>query len=503
METRKLKLALSAGALALSMALAGCGGGGGSAGGPPNEPGGMTLEEKQAAQRRAINTAISTAREDTGTALEDRDMASVNAAEKAINAAKAEIGKATDLPAAERAAFNTTIVTLESGVSGVRGELAKAAGKTMTDKAKALRTAIMAGNSATVTVTTSSIAPFDPDGDGDLGDTEQISLKKDGAVAMLGMWNGMNYAGEADDKTTGMVRAYSNAEEDKIENAAFDSRAGEAIHGLQPTSDSNDAPNVYAIVTGANMNIDGFPALGVQTYDEDDEVMGKFMKAEGTYKCTENGGCTSSPGTGGIDLSAGWTFTPSVGAMVEKRTPDPAYLQFGWWVRKNADGGPTHAGAFTANPGLTAVQATAINLLTGEATYSGSAAGKFAVSDPLNADGDNAGHFTADAKLTAKFSTASMLSGTIDGFRLNDGSEDPGWSVELKESGLASDAFGGATAQTEWSIGGNKGGATGQWQAEMFEDAGDKNTTPDSVTGTFRSTIGATHSLVGAFGASQ
>ena len=84
--------------------------------------------------------------------------------------------------------------------------------------------------------------------------------------------------------------------------------------------------------------------------------------------------------------------------------------------------------------------------LTGTATYTGAAAGKFAISDPIFAISDptvddNSGHFTADATLTAKFGasadakSANGLTGTIDNFVLNDADEVTPWSVTLLRRG--------------------------------------------------------------------
>lgn len=64
--------------------------------------------------------------------------------------------------------------------------------------------------------------------------------------------------------------------------------------------------------------------------------------------------------------------------------------------------------------------------------------GKFALNDALDGTG-NGGHFMADASLTARFGTQAAdhdnnnggVTGTIDNFRLNDGTEDPGWNVSL------------------------------------------------------------------------
>jgi hypothetical protein len=254
----------------------------------------------------------------------------------------------------------------------------------------------------------------------------------------------------------------------------------------------------------------GFPTTGTQSYDEDETVTGSYMGADGTYKCVAAAGCASNAeGAAGIDLGAGWTFTPASGAMVQKK--DAAYLSFGWWVRKDKDG-PTHAGVVYGMTGATLITGINSDTLVGKATYKGSAACKFAVSDPLRPAQDNAGHFTANAELMADFkATESTLTGTIDAFRLNDGSTDPGWSIELQkamfnstDNAFKTDEVATTADRTVWSISGNKGAAAGSWEAQMYDDKkSDDNNTPDSVVGRFNAGISTTHSMVGAFGAER
>ena len=512
MRTMK-HLALAA-AAAAALALAGCGGGGSS--GTASTP----TETQQTPEMLASTAAGALNAAEAAVALvtEDSDDMAVSAAESAVADAVEAVAAASE--ADNHAALSRQLGNVESMLASNKAARMAAMDeqdaddmKAMTAQAKALKMAIdnIAGRTTAApapVVTTASIPTFDADGDSNTTDpTTAIPLKKgDGTVPALGTWMGADYSGmvgTGDAKTTGMARVYSNADADKVKSIAF---TGEAA-GLPRHAATTDVLGDYTVDSTNNDNIESssLPETGTTTLDDDNrEFMGTFMGAPGTYECTSSGDCTVTPD----GVSGGtWTFTPSVGAMLEMVTEDATYLQFGWWVRKDADGDPTHAGVFTgvvspSGSPLAALDATAINAISGEeATYVGSAAGKFAVSDPLDAARDNAGHFTADAELKAEFSSASMLSGTIDGFRLNDGSEDPGWSVELKKAGLTGSAFTGS--MTEWSIDGSKGGASGQWQAQMYEDADDGNTTPDSVTGTFRSTIGDRHSLVGAFGAER
>ena len=386
--------------------------------------------------------------------------------------------------------------------------------KAATDRkatAKALKKAIADGMSVTG-VTTDMIPVIGEDPDA----TAAITLKKGDAAGMLGSWNGMDYtgmAGTGDSKSTGMVRAYSNTEAAK--SVSF--LSADAGHGLTLTSDAGDG-DAFVAPTDASSDIDGsdFPTVGEMTYTgADRKFSGTFMGASGTYECTSTDDCkATASGDDGITLAGTWTFTPSPGATVQPK--DLHYLQFGWWVRKDSKGSPTHADVFYRQMGdLTAVSEDRINnaALQGEATYTGKAAGKFAISDPLNADNDNSGHFTANAKLTADFmTTESTLSGTINTFRLNDDSTDPGWSVALQEAMFMNDGdkFGSddditSMDTTVWSIGGNKGAASGSWEAQMYDDKtkDDGSNVPDSVVGKFMSNIGSTHSVVGAFGAEK
>ena len=306
----------------------------------------------------------------------------------------------------------------------------------------------------------------------------------------------------------------------------LDTEAGEAIHSLiratVGTATGDYALGGSADATGdpaASTDIGGFPATGTESYDNTDTVSGTYLGASGTYTCVLDAGCmAAAAGAAGTDLTAGWTFTPNAGAMLQQE--DSAYLQFGWWVRMDKDG-PTHAGAFYSSSAteLAAVTETVINTgaLVGEATYTGKAAGKFAISDPLRPANDDAGHFTADAMLTADFKDASTdntnqstLSGTIDNFRLNDGSENPGWSVALQETMFvdADDKFMTAATpdddQTVWSIGDGSGAASGAWEAQLYDEAADDGSNvPTTVIGSFSSGIGTTHSMVGAFGANK
>ena len=483
------------------------------------------------AQRADIKTKIAAAQTAVNAVDEESTDAEVTAADNAIAAAKRAVAGAADVPAAEKAANTGTIGALETQLAGAKSARRTAMNekkaddmKAMSAKAKALKKAIMMGAATPRTAGSPTMTPaFGTDGGDD--DVPAIALKAGGAAGSLGSWMGMNYAGMSgtgDAKVTAKSMVYSNM--DAAKSHRFDVEAGEDIHGLDRADTAADGD--YTLGTGtdaaavdpaASTQIGGFPATGTHDYDNMDTVSGTYMGAPGTYTCVVAAGCmAAAAGASGTDLTAGWTFTPDAGAMLQMK--DSQYLYFGWWVREDKDG-PTHAGVLYGEMmptgGTSAlVTETVINsaALVGKATYMGKAAGKFAISDALRPGGDDAGHFTADAELMADFmATGSTLSGTIEGFMLNDGSADAGWSVALQKTMFVdaddkfmTDAVDTTADRTVWSIGDEMGAASGKWEAQMFDEkTNDGNNVPTSVVGSFMSTIGTTHEMVGAFGAAK
>ena len=354
-------------------------------------------------------------------------------------------------------------------------------------------------------VTPTSIPALDVDGLAATDvDTAAITLEKGDAVGMLAGWAGTDYAGDegpANAKNTGMVRVYNNQEAPK--RTPFNDRSNPS--GLTYV----DASEGYTVAVANNANIKSaaLPSSGTTTLTGNARTFtGTFMGASGTYVCTGAGADDCTIDKEGIGPGAGtWVFKPASGAVVE--TPDAQYMQFGWWMRSDKDDDPTHAGVFYGGVGFVGPIGDAPATRTGKATYAGAAAGKFAISNPINPAGDMAGHFTADAALEADFQGVAgvFLSGTIDNFRLNDGSDDPGWSVALQKNATAVEdgSFGMAENGTVWSISGVATPAAGNWEARLYADDDDSNTTPRYAAGAFSSSIGATHSMVGAFGAEK
>jgi hypothetical protein len=360
----------------------------------------------------------------------------------------------------------------------------------------------------------------------DANDSEPRMKAGDSAGA-LGDWAGTNYAHtNVGTKVSNSAIVYNNRAAATMKPFAEGAEFGgnEDAFNTAYTRSTRTLDLGTDPVSSASIKGDGFPTAGETTYTPDGVtgstvIAGTYQGASGNYRCAGDA-CTAAPGAGGtIDLGGQWYFIHDADAMVTTRNAN--YLYFGWWLRKD-DGKPIAANTFT---GMGGTVATSVDLtqVTGSADYAGAAAGKFAISDPLG--DDNAGHFTADASLTAKFggsATGGGLSGTIDNFVLNDADEVP-WSVSLSRRSWATTDGGtelfddpdttprdeSATGMgTVWSIDGNAAAASGSWDATMYDEkasgpADDGSNVPTSVTGTFQSDFGSTHSMVGAFGATK
>ena len=507
-------------AVVFALTLAGCGGGGGTA--DTTEPP-APVPDPAISQRTAIESAITAARTAVAGLTDDASDAAIGSADSAVAAAKTAVMNASDVPDAEKTAFNTTIAVIEDNLSAkktsimaARGDAYDAMREAMAETGKLLHAALGMSplsnidNSATLLgpsgLTIDAVAGAGALAEGT--DPLSVVLKAGDSAGALGSWNGMDYAqssGTGNSKVTNEARVYTNRGPAGTE--PFSGTGGKyELTGGSVTVDN------FALVMAAAFTHQGTQDHAVPQRQDAVYINGTYDGAPGVFKC--NSGCSSTnDGKGSPNTLGGtWMFTPEKGAMVSK--PDANYLYYGWWVSKDNDGEPTAASAFTGIVGDVDGDQAAVNgnSLTGSATYVGKAVGKFAMSNPLDGTG-NGGHFTADAELKATFGSGATagMTGTIDNFRLNDGSEDPGWGVSLARGTWAAD--GEITAPSEkptvWSINGNKAPASGTWSGTMYDEMpggtpdGDGNNIPTTVTGTFASEFSSIGRMVGAFGADK
>ena len=237
--------------------------------------------------------------------------------------------------------------------------------------------------------------------------------------------------------------------------------------------------------------LDAFTAGRVQ-------YSGTYAGVSGHYVCSTE--CTVTVnGDGEIVALTGWTFQATAKeADIKVAMDDADYLYFGWWKQTTtATGVIPMAGVFARvndsdNPNGKQVGDAD---LAASATYTGDAVGLYSWDDKVR-ETAHAGNFTAKAVLEADFDD-DKITGTINGFRLNGGTTDPGWSVSLHFNDTPAPV-------TTWKSGSVEDKGTGAWRYELHDEkTDDGSTTPTTVIGQFRSQFHNTGNMVGAFGATN
>ena len=522
----------------------------------------VDIENTRTTQRTAATNYINAAITAVGDINNESTEAELNSAQKAIDDAEKKVSEATALEEEERGRlldqvnYQKTVLSrkrtsrtthmnqqMATNSRHLYAALGPATEDTDTDGMMTALDNIVATHSIAQTntrrnVLTSSGLSIDavagagalPDA-GDGSDPGAVTLKPGEAATSLSGWSGRHYAHtNSGTKVKNEALVYTDQAAPTVQT--FKAWA-EGLATPIPI-ETSDGPNKDSIAVSntANLNridVEAFKHSGRQVHrfasgSSEIRVRGKYNGAQGTYRCT--GARCSSTNNGGVNptaLEGTWRFFPDQDAMVS--IPDPHYVFYGWWLSKDKDGMPTAASAFTGQAGnglaaiwfdgtdITRMNAGTFTNLTGSATYSGNAVGKFAMNNAVEGT-SNSGHFTADAELRADFEPGGGVTGTIDNFRLNGGSEDPNWSVTLNRHETAPfEDFGGITGPasdaTVWSINGNKAAASGSWSGHMYEGTpsgtplDDGNSLPDTVTGTFYSEFGSSGRMVGAFGAKR
>ena len=361
-------------------------------------------------------------------------------------------------------------------------------------------------------------------------------------------------------------------------STASDARGSDNLTAISGIAEATSVPtgsqgfNVLTFATDVTASAksfasDRFPSGGTQTYTyhtatvydalaatakgasdiRGREFDGMFDGIPGTYTCAATGAdnsCTATTNNRGqivglAGTGATWTFKPNnlatgvTGHMVQGVVNDTDYLTFGYWVQKDVDEDETTIGVSTFASGTPLIGAeytlAAMALLEGTADYEGKAVGKF-VLKTLTPQGvgtvTDGGTFTADANLKAYFGGNAIsfndkfsISGTIDGFRNDDGDMiDSNWSVTLRKANFATDYDPTAASPTKDTPGvaftgvTSAGGPAGDWGGSFYgaprtstgaidvPTATNTDAYPTSVAGEFDAHFTNGHAL-GAFGA--
>ena len=295
-----------------------------------------------------------------------------------------------------------------------------------------------------------------------------------------------------------------------------------------PEGGGNTSQRFIGSPTGA-LDTAGAPTPGVR-------FKGNYNGAAGTYNCVSptTTGATAGdcvvviPETGPYTSTGTWTFTPELGATAWRN--DPEFMSFGWWLQEPNSANGTYTFQYYADG--TAYAGTPI-APSGTATYTGRAAGKYAVQtlEDGGVTGGIVGQFTAAASLTVNFDavtnagvSAPTIQGTINGFQ-GEHPEVAGWEVTLHRNSITPDATNGLgiadiAAQTQLDparpsydgVTATMGDQTayGDWTAQFFGNAKTPSPTgtptntdgaqPLGVGGTFQADNDVA-SIAGAFGA--
>ena len=509
---------------------------------------GMDRDGRMTAQRTAITNAVTMARTAVGDVDDDSTDDEVASADAAIAALKKAIEDAEDLPEG-----NAYVARAQGTLAALEPQLAAAKTSRTAALDKADRTAnvklgkdmyaalegglfniaYMSAHTQDSHLSEAGLLIDAAAGAGSLPagtNPDPVRLPAGDSAGSLGDWAGKHYVHTA--ATSNVITGITNEAVVYTNREAPTSKGFTEVYG--DATEYTTSTRTYDVGDAADAKIksSGFPTAGTKTFAAGEHtIAGTYHGAAGDYKCTatDTAACTAKyNNNGSITLSAPWTFVHDHGAMVS--VPDKTYLYFGHWMSRDKDGVPTAGSAFYGSvPAGVGLVVTRPGSLSGTATYSGGAAGLFAINnpgDPLDPDSGsgNGGSFTADVRLEAGFGTVQVatdqigVKGTIDNFRLNGGSEDPGWNVELPllrwgggdpgEAVTVSALPAGEPTMPLWSIDGataTKTGA-GSWNARGYDEkpgaapAGDGSDLPTAIMGEFFTTYGSVGRMVGAFG---
>ena len=494
-------------AIAIVLGLAACSGGSGS---------GVATGKVETAedQRKAIVSAIETARDAIGALGDGATDADIAAAADLIEAAEGAVSAADALTPSEREAHASTVSLLEENLASARARIATARNArrlTLAEEAMKITAAItgtrITGIVAAVKHEAAPVMSGTIPGTPAMAVDDLETVAAGGTVTANGWKRGLYTVPDDDGTLVDTIVLYTNIEAQGTRPFAGEGGKYSADNGLD--ADGN-LPIVAA--TDATLIVSAsFPTgPGIRAHDADAgghaQATGSFDGAPGTYVCTPttDSACRSSiKHGGGIDLTGGedgWKFVPAEGATVP--TPDGEYQYFGWWLRDT--NGSYAVGLFHRGTGGAADEFADLPALQGTATYIGPAGGLFAItSQPGDA---SAGDFTATVTLEADFGDGTDLGtveGSVDDFMVNGQAKD--WSVELQAARIGADgeiASGNTdTALTYWTIGDTKAQTTATWSGQ-FHDADDEGT-PVVATGQFEAVHGNVGRMIGAFGTTR
>ncbi len=375
------------------------------------------------------------------------------------------------------------------------------------------------------------------------GSPQSLSEDKETMVPGNRGWEGKRYTHEFADGGTAEAYVYTR-EEEREQGLPLD-EVYDLTGGVLPSTIVALDRNRDKIESPSFDQRAGFKKFELPENHIAVKIDGSFHGVPGTYSCTPTAGNTCAvrldvkpnptDALGASDVTAGftlgllsaanvfnhtaaaWTFKPDdPGARVT--APLAHYSYYGWWLYKPAEGdyiasaiGGGNYGAETRND---------LRSVGGTASYSGSAAGLYALTSSTTGGANESGRFTARAVLEADFHE-STVTGALDQFKVGADGEARDWSVELMEQGIydngdiLGDGVGAAVTvpglgtfldalpprKTKWTIGGDTAEAGGEWNGKFRNP--DEGGVPGAVTGQFSAEYGHEGRMVGGFAANR
>ena len=492
----------------------------------------MEMPDPAIAERAAITNAITTANTAVAAVTDTASDGMVAAADAAITAARTAISNATNVPAEEKAAHTTTVTTLETALSTAktsRTAAMEAAEKLQADASFASAKSLLRAFNRALDATPAATHPA----------ITSVSASSGGAFKVTTTTTdvGKFESAEAPDMVVGHHGAMlMHDDEEMVVYSSIDNADAKPLDEVfEETGDPGS--NDYDVTDDGTGNSVPRSAITVAdelvvTRDTNADMAtfpGNVNGAMGTFSCTISNDTCADPvaADGAITSTLGtiWTFKPNAGARTD--VADTDYVYFGWWLKKAT--GDWRLDTIAGHKGYGAAGADATprtdlaGALTGSATYSGAAAGKFAI---VGAGEGQAGHFVADAELKVDFDADNApdtpgndelgvtISGMIDEFMANGTSRD--WTVALTwdrdgatlglqpvgaNINAVDTALGGKDAT--WKDGDITLATGGDWTANFYGTDEDDNNLPMAAAGEFRASAGDAivgHHIAGGFG---
>ena len=346
--------------------------------------------------------------------------------------------------------------------------------------------------------------------------TRPLDLPREGsAPSVPGGWSSMSYSGPRGTVGTDTVYLYTNIQAPS--SKAFWKEHGEGVTSLTGlVSGFTETATVTSFGNGRSLyqTTDNPP---VAENRDNGSRSGTYDGYSGTFTCATACNITAAA-DGALTFVGDWTFTASLTARRNSQLyeQDTEFLYFGIWAFEptSASGTPD----FQWARGGDATNIANFGLLTGTATFTGGAVGKYALAkvEGRAARPARIGTFTATAAFTANFDT-NLISGRITGFK--EGGSDLGadWNIFLgaTASTAATLAATGASANAVANAGAIDGDpAAVSWNVTLHgSDNADMSAADDytaakypradvaGVAGWFSAAAGTNAALAGAFGA--